>query len=166
MDPILGKIIIYRVFDIGPDVNLEIIQKRFLSEKNPQRFRLHKNSRAMIINNAPLTLNIEGGKYDLFNHKLEYEMAAKIWHFGAISISLQLTIPPDLTWDQLIHLASFIEGDLSLHQFAIQHCTQIIDEMDTTRLKSMNWETYEDYTLFFFRKLPGVNENALSIFTH
>lgn len=159
-----GHIFVYRVFDIGPDVNLEKVQKTFFSANIAHRFRLSKSSRAMIINNAPLALTVEGGQHDALGLRLDYEVSAKIWAFGAISVCLQINIPPDISWNKLIELATFLEGDLSLHQVMVQRISQVLQQFDPGRLPTLNTETYEDYTIYFFKTLPGAEINALSVF--
>lgn len=159
-----GKIFIYRVFDIGPDVNLEKVQKNLLSEAIPQRFKLNKTSRAMIINNAPLAVNVEGGQYQAMGHSLDYESAAKIWHFGAVSVSIQLTIPATMSWDQLVELSSWLENDGNIHELCAQKVKQLITQFDSLRLSQVSWETFEDYSLYYFKSLPGAETNALNVF--
>lgn len=163
MQPLNGKIFLYRVWDIGMDADLESLQKSLISA-NSQRFRLSKNSRAMIINNAPLILNLEGGMCTAVGQNLDFEMTAKIWHFGAVSVNIQLNIPPTANWEGLIELGSFLENDPKIHQLAIQKVTQLLTQFDRARLDQMNWETFEDYTLYFFKSLPGAEQNAMDAF--
>ncbi|MBX2988364.1 MAG: hypothetical protein KF802_10755 [Bdellovibrionaceae bacterium] len=159
-----GKIFLYRVFDIGPDVNPEKVQNRFMSDVSAQRFKLAKSSRAMIINNAPLALTLEGGKFESLGLKLDYEVSAKIWHFGALSINIQMNIPSDLSWQKLIELGSFLENDKGMHDIAVQKTKQILASMDPVRSRVIDWETYEDYILYFFKSLPGTEVNAWAVF--
>ena len=120
----------------------------------------------MIINNAPLTSTLEGGEYEALGLKLEYKVNAKIWHFGAVSLNLQISIPPNISWQKLIELGSWLEADQQLHRLACQKVTQLLNELEPARLEQINWETFEDYTLYFFRSLPGAEVNALSAFQH
>ncbi|MFN7730052.1 MAG: hypothetical protein ACK5P7_12910, partial [Bdellovibrio sp.] len=159
-----GKIFAYRVFDIGMDVDLEKFQRSLFTATTQQRFRLSKFSRAMIINNAPLALTLEGGKHECLGIRLDYDVAAKVWHFGAISINIQMTIPPELEWNKLIEIGAALENDESLQQMAVQKVTEMLQQFDPSRLTKMNWETFEDYTLYFFKSLAGSEKNALSVF--
>lgn len=159
-----GRILIYRVFDIGKDVNLEAVQNRFEASTSAQRFRLNRSSKAMIINNAPLSLSVENSKYDALGHPLNLEVTAKIWHFGALSITLSFEIPENITWERLIALGNFLENDSNLHNLAKKRAEQIIQGMGGDRLNSVNWETYEDYALYFFKKIEGCEKNAMQIF--
>lgn len=159
-----GRILVYRVFDIGKDVDLEVVQKRFEGSGSTQRFRLNRSSKAMIINNAPLSLVIENSKYEVLNHPLELEITAKIWHFGALSITLSFEIPSNMTWERLIELGNYLENDLNLHLLAKKRVEQIIQSIEPERANSVSWETYEDYTCYFFRKIDGCEKNAMSIF--
>jgi hypothetical protein len=159
-----GKIFVYRVFDIGSDLNLEKTQNHFLSGLSAQRFKLAKPSRAMIINNAPLTLVLDGGKHHALGTVLDYEISVKIWHFGAISVNMQIQVPPEIAWDGLIKLGAYLENDITIHELAVQRVTQILQSFAPQRLKNQDWETYEDYTLYFFKNLPGTEKNAMNAF--
>lgn len=159
-----GRILIYRVFDIGPDVNLGKAQEIFESSNSAQRFKLNRSSKAMIINNAPLSLMLEISKYDALGHPLDLEVSAKIWHFGALSITLSFGIPESMTWNRLIELGNYLENDNNLHVLAKQKVEQIIQSLNPDRMDSISWETYEDYICYFFRKLDGCEKNAMEIF--
>lgn len=159
-----GRILIYRVFDIGKDVDLEAVQNRFEASTAAQRFRLNRSSKAMIINNAPLSLSIENSKYDALGHPLNLEVTAKIWHFGALSLTLSFEIPDNLTWERLIALGNFLENDSNLHNLAKKRAEQILQGMGGERISSVNWETYEDYILYFFRRIEGCEKNAMQVF--
>ncbi|MGZ3745138.1 MAG: hypothetical protein ACXWRA_15240 [Pseudobdellovibrionaceae bacterium] len=159
-----GRILIYRVFDIGHDVNLEVAQKIFETTTTAQRFRLNRTSKAMIINNAPLSLNVEISKYNALGHPLDLEISAKIWHFGAVSITMSFEMPENISWNRLIEIGNFLENDNHLHQLSKQKTEQILQSFDPKRIETMNWETYEDYICYFFKRLEGCEKNALNIF--
>ncbi|MGZ3768791.1 MAG: hypothetical protein ACXVCP_02870 [Bdellovibrio sp.] len=159
-----GRILIYRVFDIGKDVDIESAQRRFEASTSAQRFRLNRSSKAMIINNAPLSLSVESSMYDALGHPLNLEVTAKIWHFGALSLTLSFEIPENISWDRLIALGNFLENDFNLHNVAKKRAEQIIQGMEQDRLASINWDAYEDYIIYFFRKIEGCEKNAMQVF--
>ncbi|MBV2167516.1 MAG: hypothetical protein KUL82_02305 [Bdellovibrio sp.] len=159
-----GRILIYRVFDIGKDVDLEKVQGLFEASTSAQRFRLNRSSKAMIINNAPLSLTIENSKYDALGHPLDLEVTAKIWHFGALSLTLSFEIPEKMDWNRLVELGNFLENDANLHALAKKRVEQIVIGMGPERLKTIDWETYEDYACYFFRKIDGCEKNAMKVF--
>lgn len=158
-----GRILIYRVFDIGQDVNMAKAQQVFEPSNSAHRFRLNRSSKAMIINNAPLSLILETSKYDALGSPLDLDVSAKIWHFGAMSVTLSFGIPAGISWDKLIELGNFLENDNNLHILAKQKVEQILQSFDPARVPSIDWETYEDYICYFFKKLGGC-ENAMEIF--
>lgn len=159
-----GKIYVYRVFDIGKDVDLEKAKAIFDNTTTTQRFRLNRSSKAMIINNAPLSLNVENSKYEALGHVMDLEVNAKIWHFGSISISLAFEIPKNISWNRLIELGNFLENDGNIQAMARNKVETLITLMNEDRLDSINWETYEDYILYFFKSLSGCEKNALEVF--
>jgi len=153
-----GKILYYRVWDIGDDINLETVQAVFEQEANAQRFRLKRESRAMIINNAPLFVGLGLWQHRIGNYNLEIEAQSKIWYFGAVSITLQITIPAGLNFNQLIELTSHIELDPMLLSIAKQKCKEVAQKIDPKRLNSIEWETYETYEIYFFKSLPEIED--------
>ncbi len=112
----------------------------------------------------PLSLVIENSKYEALGNPLDLEITAKIWHFGALSVTLSFEIPTSMTWNRLIELGNFLENDANLHMLAKKRAEQIVQGMGPERLPSISWETYEDYICYFFRKIDGCEKNALSIF--
>ncbi|KHD89003.1 MAG: hypothetical protein OM95_05960 [Bdellovibrio sp. ArHS] len=158
-----GRIHIYRVFDIGKDVNLEGVQRTFEMSSSAQRFRLNRTSKAMIINQPPLSLAIENSKYNALGHPLDLEVTAKIWHFGAVSLTLSFVIPKGLSWDKLIALGNFLENDSNLHDLAKKRIEQIVAGLGRP-VSSVTWETYEDYACYFFQSLEGCEKNAMEVF--
>lgn len=159
-----GKIYVYRVFDIGKDVNLEKAQRIFESTTIAQRFKLNRSSKAMIINNAPLSITIENSKYDALGHILDLEISAKVWHFGAVSISLAFDIPQQLSWTRLIELGNHLENDSNIHSIAQHKTEQICHALDPMRAQNVNWESYEDYILYFFKHLEGCEKDGFEVF--
>lgn len=159
-----GRILIYRVFDIGRDVNLESAQKAFETEKSAQRFRLNRSTKAMIINNAPLSLNVGITKYEAQGHSLDLEVSAKIWHFGALSVTMSFGIPESMSWNTLIELGNYLENDNKLDALAKQKAEEILLGMNPERIHTTSWETYEDYICYFFRKLEGCEKNTMDVF--
>ncbi|WII72210.1 hypothetical protein QJS83_17240 [Bdellovibrio sp. 22V] len=159
-----GRILVYRVFDIGKDVDLEKAQSRFEGSTFAQRFHLNRRSKAMIINNAPLSLFLETSRYEVLGHMLDLEISAKIWHFGALSVTLSLRLPSAIDWNRLIEMGNFLENDLQLHELAKQRVEQVVQSFDPSRLDFVRWQTYEDYICYFFKNLEGCEQSALSIF--
>jgi hypothetical protein len=153
-----GKILYYRVWDIGDDINLSAAQAVFEQEANAQRFRLKRESRAMIINNAPLFVGLGLWQHRIGNHNLEIEAQSKIWYFGAVSITLQITIPAGLNFNQLIELTSHIEQDPMLLSIAKQKCKEVAQKIGPERLSVIEWETYETYEIYFFKSLPEIDD--------
>ena len=98
-----GRILIYRVYDIGEEINLEKAQK-ILQQETAERakFRLNKiNQQAVIVSNAPLMLSL--GNYSYTDHSISFncEVTAKIWEFGTLSLTFDFPIPENTSIDGL-----------------------------------------------------------------
>ena len=98
-----GRILVYRVYDIGEEVDLEKAEK-ILAETSTSRskFRLKKiNRQAVIVSNDPLSINLGTHTYINQNQEFSCEISAKLWDFGTLSITFEYQIPEGTSIDQL-----------------------------------------------------------------
>ena len=162
---IKGRIFVYRVFDIGEEVDLEkaenILDKSITSRS---KFRLKKiNRQAVIVSNDPLSINL--GTYNYQHNSKEYtcDINAKLWDFGTLSITFEYVIPEGTSFDQLRQLSENIQDYDDLDDYArsrADELTQII-EAAMGRINQLNaLEVNEDYILYFIEKFSRDYQDA------
>lgn len=151
-----GKIIAYRIFDVGNEIDLEKASLTLEQEMTPSRFRLKKVSKAIVINNAPITLFLGQWHYEINGKSLEVEIVGKIWYFGPISIAFHFAIPSGMNLLELNHIALTIESDPQITEYANQKLKEIIGQIPTCIDKVELWNTFEDYILYFIEEYTGV----------
>lgn len=146
-----GRILIYRVFDIGEEIDLEKAEK-ILSE-NPttrSKFKLKKfNQNAVIVSNDPLSIGLSTCQFTFQNQVYHFELSAKVWEFGTVSLTYEWTIPKGTTIAELRShsIAIFDEDEIDNHarMKAREVALQIKDSMG----KVSEWDVNEDYQLYF-----------------
>jgi len=160
-----GKILVYRVFDVGDDIDLEMASRILEQSSSPLRFRLKRESRAMVIKNAPLLLSLGNWEHQFMGRTAQVESVGKLWHFGVFSICFGITLPDEMPWNLLIDYAAFLENDTTLDQMARQKTHDLMVQISSV-IKNRNviFDFFEDYVVHFFQTIEGVEKNAMEIF--
>jgi len=153
-----GSIFVHNVFDIGWEINLKKAEALFISkQKTSARFKFSKDPRkAIIIKEAPLEINI--GKESIKINNVEYDanFHAKIWDYGAISITTEIVIDKPTEWDEVKEVSFYLEEKSDIENLS----KKIKDEIKSIIIDSIKlpeeWEQFEDYITYFFESVEGI----------
>jgi hypothetical protein len=151
-----GKVLIYRVFDIGEEINLSKLET--LIQEKAERFKLNRDSKkAIIISDAPLGVSLGEEKIEISGHNYSFDVLAKVWTYGTLSITLQYTIPKDFSWNQLVELSQTFENANNIDLFAKNKAREFTQTATPAMKKTNEWGTYEDYVIYFIEKINGLD---------
>jgi len=153
---ISGKILAYRVFDVGPDFNLDNVAQNLGNLSITQRAKLSKPTRSIHIANAPLAMNM--GTIEVRN--LTFNVNVKIWAFGVISVIFELEMI-EKSWEDYVDLGTFLESDATVTELAAEKAKQILTVLDPNRKPDM--EIFEDYLIYSFKSLPKCEDDASKV---
>lgn len=153
MSSISGKILAYRVFDVGSDFNLDEVARNLANLSVAQRAKLSKPTRSIHIANAPLSMSM--GTAEL--QGLTFAINVKIWAFGVISVIFEID-KVEKAWSDFINLGTFLESELQVTELAAEKAKSILRVLDPCRKPEM--EIFEDYLIYYFKALPGAEEDA------
>jgi hypothetical protein len=152
-----GRILVYRVFDIGEEIDLEKAEKILADETTSRsKFRLKKiNRQAVIVSNDPLSVNL--GQYTLIDQEkmLSSEITAKLWDFGTLSICFDFAIPEGTNIDELRSISDLIQNFDPLDQYARSRGIEMGQQIRSAiGKKNLNLDSTvnEDFILFFIEK--------------
>jgi hypothetical protein len=157
-----GSILIYRVFDIAEEVNLQRVEELLNSPlpgtiRSRLKFTLTPRQ-TIIMRNAPITLGLGESEIVFLNENVKAEISAKIWDYGVISILFQIPIPPDTSWEKLIDISAQLEQDTLIDESA-KYRTQELQNIIRPALRDMHyWHEFEDYNIFFFEEIEGIQD--------
>ncbi len=166
-----GRILVYRVFDIGEEVNLEKAEK-ILSESTTTRskFRLSKiNRQAVIVSNDPLSILLGSYTFSEKNTELSCDISAKLWDFGTLSITFEFSIPQGHTIDDLRGLSKSIQDIEALDDHARSKAYELSHQIQEAIGKIneiKDSEVNEDFILYFIEKFANDYEDASKILEH
>jgi len=163
-----GRILVYRAYDVGEEIDLEKAEK-ILAETPTTRskFRLKKmNRQAVIVSNDPLAITLGQYTYTDNGREFVFEMSAKVWDFGSLSLTFDYSIPEGTTFDDLRVLGSMIQDYEEFEDYARNKAMELSNQLMTAigKLKEIKeTEVNEDYILYFIEKLATDYEDASKI---
>jgi hypothetical protein len=160
-----GKILLYRVFDIGEEIDLEKTEKILVENPTSRsKFRLKKiNQQAVIVSNDPLTIGLGPYQFRSENREFTAELSAKLWDFGTISLTFEFIIPENTSFDELRKISAIIQDYEELDTYARARAREFTAQIKDAMGKINDWEIYEDYTLYFIEKLSHTPEDLTTI---
>lgn len=159
-----GKILIYRVFDIGEEINLASVENLLKEQSISERYKLTRNPKqAIIINDAPLSLHLGEVEIQFQDRKFTFTIIGKLWSYGTISMCFQFEIPTGTNWNELIKLSSLLEQSDQLDLVAKTRAREFTGQISSCMKKTNEWGTFEDYVIYFLENIDGLGDNAYTL---
>jgi hypothetical protein len=152
-----GKILVYRVFDIGSEIDLDKVEALFEDKKLKERFKLdRKHNMSLIISSSPVSVQLGTFEIRLVDKLVLAELVAKVWHFGTVSLCFQIPIEEGLSWGDLVKTASWIENDEEIEVFARTKARQFQNDIRHAIPVMNEWAMNEDYVTYFIQEFEGL----------
>ena len=152
-----GKILVYRVYDIGSEIDLDKVESLFEDKKLKERFKLdRKHNVSLIISSSPVSVHLGSFEMKLADKIVPAEIIAKVWHFGTVSLSFQFSIPDDASWSDLVKIASWLEKDQEIEVFARNKAKQFQNDIKDAIPTLNEWAMYEDYVIYFIQEFNNL----------
>jgi len=151
-----GSILVYKVFDIGGSVNLAATEKLFSDKNSGGRFMLASDIRkAIIIHESPLSVKMDPAEVTIGGTKFTADISARVWHYGVLSVTMQLHIPEGIKWDDMVALSPLIENSKEMDALAVSRCRTFCDKACACIEEPSLWSTNEDYITYLIEKFDG-----------
>lgn len=151
-----GKILVYRVFDIGSEIDLEKVEALFQDKKLKERFKLdRKHNMSLIISSSPVSIQLGTYNLQLVDKTVSAEIIAKVWHFGTVSLSFQIPIEEGTSWLDLIKIASWLEKDFEIDKVARDKAHEFQSDIKHAITFPNEWILNEDYVTYYIQELDG-----------
>lgn len=159
-----GKILLYRVFDIGSEIDLEKVEALFEDKKLKERFKLdRKHNMSLIISSSPVSIQLGSFELTLLDQRVSAELVAKVWHFGTVSLCFQIPITSGTNWHELVKIADFIDNDFDIDTFARKKANEFQNDIKYAILTPNNWVMNEDYVTYFIQEFEGYEGPIVNI---
>jgi len=159
-----GKILVYRVFDIGSEIDLEKVEALHEDRRLKERFRLdRKHNMSLIISKPPVSIQLGAVNITLPNGNVQADLVAQVWGFGTVSLCYQIPMPELISWNELVKLSAWLDNDREIDELAKSHAKRFQDEVKHAIPILNDWEVYEDYVTYFVQEFDGFNGPLLTL---
>lgn len=160
-----GKILVYRFYEIGSEVDLAkalaILEKR----QSITRMRFDRPGKsAMVIATEPLTAHLGAVEVVIEGQKTIAEIDVRFWNYGGASLCFHIPLPEGMPWDDLIKLAHWLERDEELDKLARIKIRELQLEIKDAIPVANDWSTYEDYVIYYLQEVEGIPDGAMQLF--
>lgn len=153
-----GKIFVYRVFDIGSEIDLDKVEALFEDKKLKERFKIdRKHNSSLIISSSPVSVQLGHFEVQLQGQKVQAELIAKVWHFGTVSLCFQLPIPSETNWTELVKMAHWLENDEQIDNFSRVKAKEFQNDIKAAIPVLSEWSINEDYVIYNIQELSGLD---------
>ncbi len=152
-----GRILVYRVYDIGAEIDLDVVEALFQDKKLKERFKLERKNKSLIISRTPVSIQLGEVELNINGRKVQAELVAKVWHFGTLSLSFQIPIDSGTSWLQLVETAAWMEKDDEIDRLAHQKALEFQGDIGTAITSPSTWTMNEDYVIYFIQEFDGLD---------
>lgn len=152
-----GRILVYRVYDIGSEIDLDAVEGLFEDKKFKERFKLERKNKSLIISRSPVSIHLGPVEFNLNNKHVVADLVAKVWHFGTLSLCFQIPIEEGTSWNKLIETAAWLENDSAVDHLAHKKAKEFQGDISRAVAKPTEWTMNEDYVIYFIQEFEGLN---------
>ncbi|MZP31403.1 hypothetical protein GTO91_17040 [Heliobacterium undosum] len=144
---------LYRIYEVAKEFDLGLVQALFMKEKPTSRMRLSRvRPKSIIIENPPVSMELGTWEIAIEGRCYKGQVVARVYDLGVVSLILQIILPEDLTYEQILDLsvALYNRDDLEalFHQWRDSVTITLAGAMEPLH----EGKVEEDFTLFFFRR--------------
>ncbi len=144
MSNTLGSLRVYRIYDLGYEINLkEAYQKlSVVGPTNP--FNLKKQTKNFLFSDPPLVINL--GEITVNDTKIL--LMGKLWNYGAASLEFRIDTPAEIEKSGLVQWMKEWSLEPALDELGKLRVVQLIKLLGKGVVKPELWDQYEDYSIF------------------
>lgn len=150
-----GRLLAYRLFDIGLEVNLEAAEQLLGNQPGKVRAQLRREGGAAVSFSSP-PLEVPLGKRSLTLSKLgrtlEVEAIAHLYDHGAAAILYEIPILPGTTLADLVPVCDEVYDSADLDQAARGEAQVVLGMVKGAVKEGQVWKGIETFTVVFVEK--------------
>ncbi|MBF7082443.1 hypothetical protein IT084_05545 [Desulfallas sp. Bu1-1] len=146
-----SAILLYRLYDVADEINLEAVEKILSVERTTSRLRLSRiPPKSIHIKNPPVRLELGDDTIAIGGTEYKVSFSARVYDLGVISIVMCFNLGPDISYDDVYRLAIDLEKQDDYEQVFVRQ----LDKLKCTLLPALvgkgSGNFVEDFTVFFF----------------
>ena len=149
-----GRAIIYRLFDIADEIDLQKIA-------GSSRVKIERGGAQVVVREAPVSIALGASRIRLGAQQLDVETFARAWNYGAVSLQFIIPLPRGMTWDQLVQLAAEAEDDNDIAAVAAARLGEVTTMISSAVKMPHPPADSEDYIIYLLQSIEGCTPTQL-----
>jgi len=144
-----GSVLVYRIFDVADEIDLVRAEERLKALAEPTRLRLSRTApRHIQISDPPVSVSLGPVVVPLPNGALGAEVTARVYDYGAVSITLSLPAA-GASWSRLQELSRALWSGALVDGLAQEKLEMLLATLGPALQKPHRADVREDYTIYF-----------------
>jgi hypothetical protein len=152
-----GRLLAYRLLDVADEIDLPAVEARLQTGATRRGALTGEGARSLVISAPPLELAL--GRATVALHRsgsrLEAEVSAHLFAYGAVSFCFDLPIVPGTNLPSLIPLCDEIFDSPELDELARERLGPLLARIGVAAPGRLDWNGIETYTVIFVRAFDG-----------
>ncbi len=152
-----GRVIAYRQLDVADEIDLGACQA-LLKASAPRRGALtREGAQSLVIAAPPLEVALGPRSIALpcTGLRLEAEVSARVFDYGAVSFTFEVPIPPGSALGDIVPLCDEIYDSPELDQVAREMAPPLLARLHGAVRGAHDWNAVETYTVVYVRRFDG-----------
>jgi len=154
-----GHVLLYRLWDLGDEIDLEMADRLFADSAPARRRPVRFEARALSIPTPPLVVALGTSRLALGEQSFDVESTAALFDFGVVSLRLQLSLPRSARWSHLVALAGSLADQPALEALAHERRDLLLQRVRPAVRRLHIAATTEDYTVVRLTRLTDATGN-------
>jgi hypothetical protein len=152
-----GRLLAYRLLDVADEIDLPAVEARLQTGATRRGALTGEGARSLVISAPPLELALGRATVGLHRSgsRLEAEVSAHLFAYGAVSFCFDLPIVPGTNLPSLIPLCDEIFDSPELDELARERLGPLLARIGVAARGRLDWNGIETYTVIFVRAFDG-----------
>jgi len=153
-----GRILCYRLFDVGDAIALDVAQRALRETRGRHRPRLAaEKGQGLLFSTPPLDVDLGSCVLALpAPYKpCDAEATVRLYDYGAVSLRFEIAIKEGTDLESLLPLADHLYDSPAVDAAAQRELAAFLPEVMAAIAKPRTWKDSETYTVIFVRALRG-----------
>ena len=147
-----GEVFVYRLFDVGYAIALDKAFDLLHSSAPERRLPTRGEAQAIQIPNPPVTVSLGGEQIQVAGRPVEASISARVFDFGAVSLSAQVSAHPGLGWGAFAEWGAAV-GAAPWHELLSRARDRLLARIGPAIDQPGISHVTEDYTVFRVNQL-------------
>jgi hypothetical protein len=145
---VTGRAVVYRLFDVGGEIDLELALDR-LASSSPERVRPELGEgQALQIAHPPVTCSLGAQPLTIRGEPALIELSARIFDFGVVSFRARIEANGPLTWAEFTRFGRAVDAADEIGDLLETHAWRLLERLGSSVIKRQVAAVREDYVVY------------------